>query len=864
MFIKPVTNPTLILSVVLAVLIVLPVSSFSQTSNNAKNNFDTIAIAGNYDRPESFEKKWGKHYRKEWSTPVNFKIVYLDTLAGGLIPYQKGGGRQSKTLRLRDKNNREYVLRSIDKSFGEALPEIYQGTFIESIINDQVTIGHPYAAIVVAPLAQVAGIYHTWPEIFFVPAQPALDSFNKEYGDQLYLFERRPDENWETADNFGNSKNIVGTEKMLEELLEDNDHQVDQLLFVRSRLFDFFIGDWGRHEDQWRWAGFENDSIKLYKPIPRDRDQAFSKFDGSWLKAAISFGDLDHLQTFSDSIKDIRTYTFTARNLDRRIANEVSQEQWIAIAKDIQVKLSDDVIERSVNQLPPEVFPISGNEIISKLKSRRDHLVQNATEYYLFLAKAVDVVGSDKKEFFEVKRLDDEKTEINVYKITKNNETKDAPFYQRTFYTNETDEIRLYGLGDNDLFQITGRTNKGILLRVIGGTGTDIVIDTSSVAGGKKLTRVYDNDSSQMLGSGETRFFIKDDPSNNEYEYESFKYDKKGFGLRPGFFSLTFGYGVKKNEWRKEPLGSEQSIKIKYSINRNALYFDYQNILYQALGKWNFIYGAGAGVPNVVNFFGVGNNTSFETYDRSFFRLRSREFYGKAGVSRVFSQIQNFELNAFYQTIGIIKDSSRFVTSYIKETDNTIHAIDPGRKHFVGASAKYKFDNTDDPVIASKGFRFIANPSYTYNITTPSASFAKLASEASVYLPITKFLSFAVRAGGATNLGDAEFYQLNQLGSEENLRGYRKYRFYGKTSFYNNNELRFIFNARNKVFNGKYGFITFMDNGRVWQPGEISDKWHMGYGAGLFLSLFNKIIVSSSYGISNEDRVLSFYFGFYF
>ncbi|HET9433909.1 MAG TPA: hypothetical protein VFO37_09150, partial [Chitinophagaceae bacterium] len=233
-----------------------PFLAFPQSSTGTIHDsslFIITAAGQQYDRKQSYQKKWGEHYRKEWSTPVKFRIVKLDTLVGGLTPYESGGGRQSKSLRLRDKNGREYVLRSVDKSFGKALPEIYQGTFIESLINDQVTIGHPYAALTIPTLAEAAGIYHTNPEIIFIPEQPALDSFNKDFANQLYLFEQRPDENWETAANFGNSKNIVGTEKMFSELLEDNDHSVDQLAYIRARLFDFLIGDWGRHEDQWRW-----------------------------------------------------------------------------------------------------------------------------------------------------------------------------------------------------------------------------------------------------------------------------------------------------------------------------------------------------------------------------------------------------------------------------------------------------------------------------------------------------------------------------------------------------------------------------------------------------------------------------------
>jgi hypothetical protein len=35
------------------------------------------------------------------------------------------------------------------------------------------------------------------------------------------------------------------------------------------------IGDWDRHDDQWRWAAFDEGKHTVFKAIPRDRDQAF-------------------------------------------------------------------------------------------------------------------------------------------------------------------------------------------------------------------------------------------------------------------------------------------------------------------------------------------------------------------------------------------------------------------------------------------------------------------------------------------------------------------------------------------------------------------------------------------------------------
>jgi hypothetical protein len=831
-------------------LMMSPVIIFSQ----ANESYKTVVAGKQYDRSASFQKKWGVHYRNEWKTPVSVKIVMLDTLAGGLVPYAKGGGRQTNTLRLRDKQGREYVLRSIDKSFGKALPEIYQGTFIEDIINDQVSIGHPYAALTINQMAEAAKIYHTVPQIIFIPEQPALDTFNKEFANQLYLFEQRPDENWETAPNFGNSKLIVSTEKMLEELAADNSNRIDQKLFVRSRLFDMLIGDWGRHEDQWRWATIKDGDGKLFQPIPRDRDQAYTLFDGKMLGLALSVGGLDHLQSFDSTIKDITKYNFPARNLDRRAANEVSQDEWVRIATELQLSLTDKVIEAAVRQLPPEVYNLSGEKITRNLKIRRSHLDEYAKEYYLFLSKAVDIPGSDKKEIFSIQRLDDNKTLVRIH------DSKKKLLYNRTFFTSETSEIRLYGMGSDDVFTIDGKTNKGILLRVVGGNGEDSLTDLSLVGGRSKLTRVYDSEKSKMESSRETKMFISNDSTLNNYQYETFEYDEKGFTLKPGFFSLTLGYGSKHQKWRKEPVGDMHSLKVKYSISRQAINLTYNSTFYQAVGKWNVSFTAGAGIPSVVNFFGVGNETRFEEYNRPYFRLRSRDYYGKLGLNRYFGN-HFVEVNSVYQTVKIFDDDDRFISDF---SHGRAAPVDFKRTHFVGGEAKYVFRKANDEIVPTSGFTFTAGAAYTRNLSNSELSFTKLNSEAAVYIPVFSFISFAFRVGGATNIGDAEFYQLNTLGSHDNLRGYRKWRFYGKHAAFSNNDIRLIFNNRNKLFNGKMGLIGFYDVGRVWQPDEESDTWHVGYGGGLFFSPFKKLILSGNMGFSKEDRVMVFHIGFFF
>ncbi|MFT7251839.1 MAG: hypothetical protein ACI9FW_001585, partial [Flavobacterium sp.] len=55
---------------------------------------------------------WGERYRKYFSQVITAKTIDLDTLFGGLKPIRKGGGTQSKSLRLEAKDGRQYVIRA--------------------------------------------------------------------------------------------------------------------------------------------------------------------------------------------------------------------------------------------------------------------------------------------------------------------------------------------------------------------------------------------------------------------------------------------------------------------------------------------------------------------------------------------------------------------------------------------------------------------------------------------------------------------------------------------------------------------------------------------------------------------------------
>ncbi|HEY0899130.1 MAG TPA: metallophosphoesterase, partial [Sphingobacteriaceae bacterium] len=421
---------------------------------NYQDSVRVIAAGEQYSAGPWKEKWFGEHYRDTWATPIKVKYLVLATYAGGLTPIKLGGGKQTTSLQFQGKDGNLYQFRTISKDPSSLLPEGFARTFADDFVQDQISSAHPYGGLIVPGMAKAVGVFNVSPELVYMPHSRILGPYLDEVGGKLGTIEARPDEDVSDFKIFGNANNAISTRKLYEELREDNDNMVDQEMFLRARLFDILIGDWDRHEDQWRWAEFKTENRTLYKPIARDRDQAFPKYDGilpGLLKMVIP-----DVQSFEQKFGDIALLSIAARNLDRNFLNELSSDKWLAIARDVQSKLTDDVIEQSVRKMPKEAFDKSGQEIIDKLKLRRSQLVDAAKSYYRVLAQEVTISGSDKKEFFLVDKQDST-TRVRMYKINKKDKV-DTLLYDRVFRARETKEINLYALNGKDSLLVKGRS----------------------------------------------------------------------------------------------------------------------------------------------------------------------------------------------------------------------------------------------------------------------------------------------------------------------------------------------------------------------------------------------------------------------
>jgi hypothetical protein len=479
---------------------VYPESYCGLSEIDYKDSTVTARASQQYHASKFSKRLLGEHYRKDWSTLVQAPILDLQTEKGGLIPYSLGGGKQSLSLKFKNPDDQEYVARTIEKDpkLG-AVPEDFINTVVDDLVQDQISSQQPFGAVTIPPLADAARVLHTRPEIKYIPGDSCLGPYLDKFSNTLVLFEEDPDEAHKDAPHLGNAEEIIGTDRVIEKLEEDNDNRVDQYAFARARILDMFIGDWDRHKGQYRWAESEHEGKgKTYLPVPEDHDQAYFRFDGIIPYLVSRPWGVRSLQHFDDEFSDIKGLNLSGRLIDRRFANSLTKAEWKAVADTLVRSFTDSVIELAIKKLPPPIFALSGEHIIKTLKSRRNKLPGAVEDYYEILATNVDVYGSDKHELFLVERINENETKVTVYKEKKSGEVK-KPVYERIFATKETNEIRLYGLGGEDDFRITGKVKDGIVVRMVGGEGNDTISDFSEVAGLRRHTVVYDTDSLTAL-----------------------------------------------------------------------------------------------------------------------------------------------------------------------------------------------------------------------------------------------------------------------------------------------------------------------------------------------------------------------------
>ena len=823
-----------------------------------------ISASDKYKNPSGFKLAFlGKNYREEWSTPIKLKVFNITREKGGLKIESLGGGKHTKSLRLKDKNGKEYNLRSVDKDPEKSIPQNLHGTLAEDIVQDLTSASNPYAPYVIPGLAKAVGVTEAAPQFFFVPDDPAFGIYQKLFANTVCMLEVReatPDES-----------NAKSTAKIINKLFDDHDNHVDQRVYLTARLLDNVIGDWERHFDQWKWGTSDTGKGKLYYPIPKDRDQAFFNSDGI-LVNYLSQTKYKYLQGFKKHFYSTKWLNYEARDIDRIFMTGLSEADWKNTIDSFRHNLTDAAIDSSLKKLPPEIYEMDAALISGKLKTRRDELMTNGIRYYNFLSKTVNILGSNQQEYFKVQKAD-KGLQVIVYR-KKTNADSAGIIYNRTFDENVTKEIRLYGLNGNDKFEVADDANSKIKLRIIGGKGND----TFNIKGNVR-NFIYDIVSTDttaekngIINSKRSKIKFSKDPLVNEYKPYGYNYNTIHFPhLRLAYneedkLLIGFGFDAKTFGFRKDPYETYHNFSTLYAPVSGAYHLKYQGTFNKVFLNKDILVNLDLVNPTLNNFFGFGNSTKIDPAKPiEFYRVRYKYLKADVLFRKRFNSFLEVSVGpSYYHYWNKYSDNQSRILgkpSFIGSDSQTVYS----NKDYLGAKLKMDINFVNDDLLPSRGITWYNELSSMAAINGSSSPITKITSDMTVYASLNeerKLVGIFRIGGGHIYNRNIEYFQALTLGANNFVRGYRKDRFAGTSLLYGSAEVRVkFFKSQSYVLPGDVGVIGFYDIGRVWLKSESSTKWHQSYGGGFYFSPFNILVVSATVGISGEDKLLNFSLG---
>jgi hypothetical protein len=838
---------------ILSLLFCLTTVGYAQKSakSDGTTSGDSVVIQAHpsYNKV-SGTHRWffGTNYRKEWATPVKLPKIKISEIYGGLTPIKEGGGMQTKSLRLTDKRGKEYQLRSVEKTPDKLLPENLQGTFAVDWINDALSGQHPYSALIVPPLAKAGGVPHSNPIIGVVVGEDALGEYKKQFDGLVCLLEER--------EPLGESDN---TPKALGNVQEDNDDHFDGEAFLRARMLDLLIGDWDRHEDQWRWYEKKTDKGKFYTAVPRDRDQVFHLEQGLFPNIAALPYINPLLGDFRADITGPNYWLFKTRFVNAYPDAQIGYERFTQIVNEFVAAETDAVLEAGLRRLPKEVYGMRHDELLNKLKARRNGIPKAMNEYYRFIYKIVDLRNSDKNELTTITDAPKGGLQVTINKI-KDDKVADTLFSM--IYTPDiTKELRLYTSAGKDRVVINTPVSP-IDIRVVGGKGEKVY----NVVQSKNKVRLYDTPEAKFEGSTDriSKHLSNDTLNTNFVQTNPYNLwmplATAAINADDGFLLGLGAKYIKRDGFRKLPYTSSQQLMVTHSFGTDAFRIRYQGEWIDAIGKADFILQAFIQAPdNTLNFFGLGNETPLNKQQpnyRRYYRTRYntvqidpalRWNVGKNSTLTAGPSFQFYHLNSD-ENVG------RFITnpSLINSYDSLI--VDKDKAH-LGFVVNFNSNQRNAGILTTKGYYINVTLQGYQGINDYSKSFIQIRPEFTFYQKLNSSGSIVLsdRIGGGISIGKPAFYQSMFLGGQGNLLGYLQNRFAGKHMVFNNLQARVkLFNIASYIIPGQLGLTGFYDTGRVWVENDNSNKWHQGTGGGLYFSPASLTILQVLAGHSEE------------
>lgn len=460
-------------------------------------------------------------------------------------------------------------------------------------------------------------------------------------------------------------------------------------------------------------------------------------------------------------------------------------------------------------------------------------------------ARVVDLHLTDQPDYVECNRIADDSVVVWIFHRDPTSGSKSGnPYFAHLFDKSHTDEIRIHMAGGDDYAIVRGNVESSPSIRIIGGEGSDEMVDSSHIAG-KFLFFTKDAKRTYFYGEpSETNFIYSSSTVLNSEVYSErdslrdwgseFYYGPwlRGSTDQGAFIGARVAFA--NYDFRDNPFERLISLRAGFATGPSKYIVDIEQLFPHQLGG-QFHFGLRASSLDVLNFFGYGNTTSVD-----------QNKYASAGYQL---DQQRYELSGEYRNISIEQTSlwgsaslrySTTATDPIKDSSIIAKRYEYGIGKMttlrLGIGGSY--DSRDDLFAPSKGIFANFGSYWTPEVINNSFAYTKLQADIRAYLSVDILtpITFALRMRADKIFGEHPFFEGCRLGSVDGLRGYYQDRFAGEESILGSVELRVKLADFSLLVPQTFGLFLFSDVGRVHVDNDFSNVWHSSFGGGLSLA----------------------------
>jgi hypothetical protein len=318
------------------------------------------------------------------------------------------------------------------------------------------------------------------------------------------------------------------------------------------------------------------------------------------------------------------------------------------------------------------------------------------------------------------------------------------------------------------------------------------------------------------------------------------------------------GYAVthRKLAFRKSPYAHQVSVSGAWATAQQSGTLDFDYGAYRENSATRFGLKLFASGIEIIHFYGLGNETK-ASEDASFHKVEQVEVLVEPVINARIAPRTDLEVAAGAHFTGSDQDAGRLV--------GQVRPFGSADFGYVRLRGEVAYDSRGRGSGSARGLLAKVGGAYAPGIWGAEAGdFGRVFGALQAQVSAGRRITVVLDAGGETVFGDFPFQEAAYLGGYSTLRGYASQRFAGDSAVYGRATLQLALARFFLLLPNEFGVAFFADTGRVFVDGEESDRWHPGYGGGIWVApLARGDAAFLMVGVGEDDTRVYFRLGGY-